>query len=100
MSCIRGLPSRLQFGSSSHDGKTAVSRIALVSKILRPCAERPMLNLQGRHPRFPPMTFLPLRKVAAAAHAEAAYERWLGGLDEAISDASTDRNELCRSVLT
>jgi acetyltransferase-like isoleucine patch superfamily enzyme len=46
------------------------------------------------------MAFLPLRKVAAAPHAEQAYERWLGGLDEAIADASTDRNELCRSILT
>jgi acetyltransferase-like isoleucine patch superfamily enzyme len=46
------------------------------------------------------MAFLPLRQVAIAAHAAEAYERWLGELDEAISDPSTDRNELCRSVLT
>jgi acetyltransferase-like isoleucine patch superfamily enzyme len=46
------------------------------------------------------MAFLPLRKVAAAPHAEQAYERWLAELDEAISDDTTDRNELCRSILT
>lgn len=46
------------------------------------------------------MPFLPLRQVAAAPHAERAYERWLGGLGEALADASTDRNELCRTILT
>lgn len=46
------------------------------------------------------MAFLPLRKVAAAAHAERAYQGWLGGLEEALSDPTTDRNELCRSILT
>ncbi|MGQ0815536.1 MAG: acyltransferase [Gemmatimonadota bacterium] len=46
------------------------------------------------------MAFLPLRQVAAATHAERAYERWLGGLNEAIADAATDRNELCRTILT
>lgn len=46
------------------------------------------------------MAFLPLRQVAAATHAQRAYDKWLGRLDEAIADASTDRNELCRSILT
>jgi galactoside O-acetyltransferase len=46
------------------------------------------------------MAFLPLKQVAVAAHATQAYERWLGQLDEALSDHSTDRNELCREILT
>jgi acetyltransferase-like isoleucine patch superfamily enzyme len=46
------------------------------------------------------MAFLPLRQVAVASHADQAYQRWLGTLDEALSDASTDRNELCRAILT
>ncbi len=46
------------------------------------------------------MAFLPLRQVAIAPQAAQAYERWLGALDEAISDAGTDRNELCREILT
>ncbi|MGQ0560258.1 MAG: acyltransferase [Gemmatimonadota bacterium] len=46
------------------------------------------------------MAFLPLRQVATAAHAAQAYESWLGGLNDALSDAATDRNELCRSILT
>jgi acetyltransferase-like isoleucine patch superfamily enzyme len=46
------------------------------------------------------MAFLPLRQVAVAPHAAQAYERWLGELNEAIADPATDRNELCRSVLT
>ena len=46
------------------------------------------------------MAFLPLRQVAVAAHAGQAYQRWLGTLDEALADAATDRNELCRSLLT
>ena len=46
------------------------------------------------------MAFLPLRQVTIAAHADQAYTRWLGELDEAISDEKTDRNELCRSILT
>lgn len=46
------------------------------------------------------MAFLPLRTVAVAAHAEQAYRRWLGELAEKLDDASVDRNELCRSVLT
>lgn len=46
------------------------------------------------------MAFLPLREVAIAAHADQAYRRWLGGLGEQLDDAGTDRNELCRSILT
>lgn len=46
------------------------------------------------------MAFLPLRQVAIATHATQAYERWLGELDEALRDPATDRNELCRSILT
>jgi galactoside O-acetyltransferase len=46
------------------------------------------------------MAFLPLRHVAVAPHAEQAYDRWLGTLDEALSDPGTDRNELCRAILT
>ena len=46
------------------------------------------------------MAFLPLRQVAIASHAAQAYERWLGQLNEALSDAATDRNELCREILT
>jgi acetyltransferase-like isoleucine patch superfamily enzyme len=46
------------------------------------------------------MAFLPLRQVAIASHAEQAYQRWLGELDDALSDATTDRNEVCRAILT
>jgi acetyltransferase-like isoleucine patch superfamily enzyme len=46
------------------------------------------------------MAFLPLRQVAIAPHAAQAYERWLGELDDVLSDTSNDRNELCRSILT
>lgn len=46
------------------------------------------------------MAFLPLRQVAVASHAAQAYERWLGTLDDALSDRATDRNELCRAILT
>lgn len=46
------------------------------------------------------MAFLPLREVAVADAADRAYERWLGSLDEQISDPSRDRAELCREVLT
>ena len=46
------------------------------------------------------MAFLPLRQVVTTSHAERAYERWLGGLGEALADSGTDRNELCRTILT
>src|SRR5688500_1028317 len=46
------------------------------------------------------MAFLPLRQVTATPEAERAYESWLARLDEALSDPSTDRNELCRKILT
>src|SRR5688572_29267834 len=46
------------------------------------------------------MAFLPLRTVAVAPHAAQAYDRWLGHLDERLADPGTDRNELCRAILT
>jgi acetyltransferase-like isoleucine patch superfamily enzyme len=46
------------------------------------------------------MAFLPLRHVAIAPHAAHAYERWLADLDDALADTGTDRNELCRAILT
>lgn len=46
------------------------------------------------------MAFLPLRKVPIAPDAEQAYHRWLGSIAEMLDDASVDRNELCRSILT
>jgi acetyltransferase-like isoleucine patch superfamily enzyme len=46
------------------------------------------------------MAFLPLRQVAVAPDAEHAYERWLGELADRLDDEATDRNELCRSILT
>ncbi|HEX6559373.1 MAG TPA: acyltransferase [Longimicrobiales bacterium] len=46
------------------------------------------------------MAFLPLRQVAIATHAEQAYRRWLAEISEVLDDAATDRNELCRSILT
>jgi acetyltransferase-like isoleucine patch superfamily enzyme len=46
------------------------------------------------------MAFLPLRKVPIDAAAESAYQNWLGELGERLDDPSTDRNELCRSILT
>lgn len=44
--------------------------------------------------------FLPLRPVAIDGDAEARYDRWIGELDERLDDPGTDRNELCREVLT
>jgi len=46
------------------------------------------------------MAFLPNRKVPLPAQTEAAYDRWLGALEEELSDPSCDRWELCRRVLT
>ena len=43
--------------------------------------------------------FLPLRRVGLAPGCERRYDRWLGGLDEELSDPATDRNEFCRRVL-
>jgi len=44
--------------------------------------------------------FLPLRRVAVSEDAGRAYERWLGGLAEELSDPGCDRDALCRRVLT
>ncbi|MBI4409547.1 MAG: acyltransferase [Gemmatimonadetes bacterium] len=46
------------------------------------------------------MAFLPLRHVDLPAATAAAYDRWLGALEEALSDPGCDRNELCRRILT
>jgi acetyltransferase-like isoleucine patch superfamily enzyme len=46
------------------------------------------------------MAFLPLRRVPIAAEAQRAYERWLGSLSEILDHPATDRNELCRAILT
>jgi hypothetical protein len=43
------------------------------------------------------MPFLPLRKIDSAGRS--AYDRWVGEIDEQISDRSCDRNELCRRIL-
>ena len=44
--------------------------------------------------------FLPLRRVPLDEDQERRYDRWLAGLDEELSDPGTDRDELCRRVLT
>ncbi len=46
------------------------------------------------------MAFLPLRRVDVAAAAAGEYDGWLGELEEALSDPSCDRAELCRQLLT
>jgi len=46
------------------------------------------------------MAFLPLRSVAIHEGARTTYAAWLTWLDEQLSDASCDRNELCRRILT
>ncbi len=46
------------------------------------------------------MAFLPLRQVPIASGAEQAYHHWLAGLAAQLDDPATDRNELCRSILT
>ena len=43
--------------------------------------------------------FLPLRRVPTYPASERACDRWLGELDEELSDPATDRNEFCRRVL-
>lgn len=43
--------------------------------------------------------FLPLRSVATGEGAAHRCERWLGRIEEELSDPATDRNELCRRVL-
>ncbi len=44
--------------------------------------------------------FLPLRRVPLPGETERRYERWVGALDERLSDASTDRYEFTREILT
>lgn len=46
------------------------------------------------------MSFLPLRPVPVAGAAESLYRDWLTWLAEALDDPATDRNELCRQILT
>ena len=46
------------------------------------------------------MRFLPLKQVEVADSAEQAYDEWLSAIDRALADPDTDRNELCRRVLT
>ncbi|MEM7415409.1 MAG: acyltransferase [Gemmatimonadota bacterium] len=46
------------------------------------------------------MSFLPLRPVPVANAAQSLYDEWLAWVREALDDPDTDRNELCRAVLT
>jgi len=46
------------------------------------------------------MAFLPLRAVPLPPETEAAYDAWLNDIAAALEDPATDRNELCRRVLT
>jgi acetyltransferase-like isoleucine patch superfamily enzyme len=46
------------------------------------------------------MAFLPLRTVDLSASTVDAYDAWLEGIAAELEDAATDRNELCRRVLT
>lgn len=46
------------------------------------------------------MSFLPLRPVPVANAARSLYDEWLAWLREALDDPTTDRNELCRALLT
>ena len=46
------------------------------------------------------MVFLPLRAVGVGEVAAEVYERWLAELEASLSNPGTDRNELCRRVLT
>jgi len=46
------------------------------------------------------MQLYPLRSVSVAPEAQALYDAWLTALDQALDDPSTDRNELCRQILT
>lgn len=48
----------------------------------------------------PDYRFLPLRPVPIDESTERRYLRWIGELDEELSDPETDRNELCRRVLS
>jgi galactoside O-acetyltransferase len=46
------------------------------------------------------MTFLPNRSVPLPEGTEAEYARWLGAIDEELSDPDCDRYDLCRRILT
>jgi acetyltransferase-like isoleucine patch superfamily enzyme len=46
------------------------------------------------------MAFLPLRPVPLPDDVKARYDAWLTSIDQALDDPATDRNELCRAVLT
>ncbi len=46
------------------------------------------------------MAFLPLRSVPLPDAAERRIVRWLGEIDERLSDPSQDRNALCTEILT
>lgn len=46
------------------------------------------------------MSFLPLRPVAVAEAANTRYREWLDWLADKLDDPETDRNELCREILT
>ncbi len=46
------------------------------------------------------MAWLPLRRVPLPDETTRAYDAWLDGLGRSLDDPSTDRNELCRTVLT
>jgi acetyltransferase-like isoleucine patch superfamily enzyme len=46
------------------------------------------------------MAFLPLRPVPLPEGFEADVAAWLDSIDRALDDPATDRNELCREILT
>ena len=46
------------------------------------------------------MSFLPLRPVPVANAAQSLYDEWLAWVREALDDPQTDRNDLCRAILT
>ncbi|HEU5209773.1 MAG TPA: acyltransferase [Longimicrobiales bacterium] len=46
------------------------------------------------------MAFLPLRDVALPRATLAAYDDWLRTIEARLADPATDRNELCREILT
>ncbi|HEX6588940.1 MAG TPA: acyltransferase [Longimicrobiales bacterium] len=44
--------------------------------------------------------FLPLRSAGAPAEVKARYVAWLASIEADLDDPATDRNELCRRILT
>lgn len=46
------------------------------------------------------MAFLPLRPVPLPDAVASRYDAWLDSVDRALDDPATDRNELCRRILT